>query len=1141
MNDSTHNYDYVVGALTLPPDLGLGKFGFGRFEESLPSGLEPATSMSISKRSCLLRLRISSCWSRNIRTLRNSSLLSDPEISSRDVEPRKVHFSKYSIPKGHIPHSGSYILFLFNHILNPLPSPPAGEDYRRMRSHVEFLTTPTADTPGTTLLLHFDKKRYLIGNIAEGTQRACVQRGVKLTKVSDIFLTGRVEWANTGGLIGMILSLADVLSTQVEDATQNAKEKAERLKRQQNANGDDGKPNEPTASFEKPTLTLHGGRNLAHTLATARRFVFRKGMAIELDEYGGRDTQPTLRDEEWEPTFIDENIKAWAMAIPPSTSNLGTNTSPISTTFKSPRKRSFDMVDETQTAEPGQYHPRESFDNKRNTDDLMRKAIISEMFNSGWRLDHLVEKPLSEVPMPAAIFIRDPETGKISKYSGPMPQETGSPGDQSGSMDDIKVLVRQPWPGALIKQLPPTSPSREALSYFIKNHDQRGRFLPEKAKVLGVEKGPKWADLAKGKSVGAIDGSIITPEMVLAEGTKGTGFAVVDLPSKEYVDGLVNREEWKTEAIMDGIGVILWILGPEVGKDERLGGFLADMSHIIHIMSSPDYCPNYLAFDSSATATIQLSQLDPSRFRLPIHDNLKVPQLGDSTPDTLCESPPFQTAQRGTRVQLHPKFEVQDQFVEPPLNTAKVSLLAPEEVLLLAQTARDELQDDDIKREIAQQQNDIPGQDVEIVTLGTGSCLPSKYRNVLATLVRVPGAGSYLFDCGENTLGQLRRMFRAEEVSEILRDLKAIWISHLHADHHLGITSVIKAWHEEVWDSRKHQGSQGDSVAPPDDLLKVLQREKRLFVLSDSSMIQWLREYASVENYGFDKLVPLSIRSARPSRGVSSVICWGEEVSAFDGEAERGPKELQGYDHCRGARAVSVTFPDGFKFSYSGDCRPSKDFAAIGRGSTVLLHEATFDDELQGDAQAKKHSTTSEALGVGVAMGARRVILTHFSQRYQKIPVMDSVEGQDLGIDAAEIDVPNSEDGHITIPDTIVSDPTMPTSMESSVVKIKKPAFTDMKIGVAFDFMRVKVGEIAHLERFTPALTKLFKRQEAEEEPREVEGGTQKNKQKTSKSNRAVKAIQIEATNDKTNRRERRIVEHGRGGPQDGRQNTTVA
>ena len=97
-----------------------------------------------------------------------------------------------------------------------------------------------------------------------------------------------------------------------------------------------------------------------------------------------------------------------------------------------------------------------------------------------------------------------------------------------------------------------------------------------------------------------------------------------------------------------------------------------------------------------------------------------------------------------------------------------------------------------------------------------------------------------------------------------------------------------------------------------------------------------------------------------------------------------------------------MTFPTGFKFSYSGDCRPSRNFAKIGKGSTVLLHEATFDDDTKGDAIAKKHSTISEAIGVGVAMGARRVLLTHFSQRYSKLPSMNDIDRASLKLEDAE-------------------------------------------------------------------------------------------------------------------------------------------
>ena len=225
--------------------------------------------------------------------------------------------------------------------------------------------------------------------------------------------------------------------------------------------------------------------------------------------------------------------------------------------------------------------------------------------------------------------------------------------------------------------------------------------------------------------------------------------------------------------------------------------------------------------------------------------------------------------------------------------------------------------------------------------------------------------------------------------------------------------------------------------------------------------------------------------------------------------------------HCYGSKGVAMTFPSGFKFAYSGDCRPSRSFTEIGKGATVLLHEATFDDELRGDAQAKLHSTISEAIGVGIAMGARRVLLTHFSQRYQKLPVMDGISSQELELED-ETDTPAVDSmapietgkpsaqykpiGEMVENDSDLTDLLAPAAQkpmgemvetESPIADIltpyrsnlgsrpssprilkvhtprHKPA-NDMKVGVAFDYMRVKVKDIALLEKFTPALLKLY-------------------------------------------------------------------
>lgn len=51
----------------------------------------------------------------------------------------------------------------------------------------------------------------------------------------------------------------------------------------------------------------------------------------------------------------------------------------------------------------------------------------------------------------------------------------------------------------------------------------------------------------------------------------------------------------------------------------------------------------------------------------------------------------------------------------------------------------------------------VTREDVEIVLLGTGSSQPSKYRNVSSIFVNLFSKGSILLDCGEGTLGQLKR------------------------------------------------------------------------------------------------------------------------------------------------------------------------------------------------------------------------------------------------------------------------------------------------------------------------------------------------------------------------------------------------
>lgn len=52
---------------------------------------------------------------------------------------------------------------------------------------------------------------------------------------------------------------------------------------------------------------------------------------------------------------------------------------------------------------------------------------------------------------------------------------------------------------------------------------------------------------------------------------------------------------------------------------------------------------------------------------------------------------------------------------------------------------------------------------------------------------------SILLDCGEGTFNQLVRFYGSQQTEHILARLSFIFISHLHADHHLGMIQLLKA------------------------------------------------------------------------------------------------------------------------------------------------------------------------------------------------------------------------------------------------------------------------------------------------------------------------------------------------------------
>lgn len=100
----------------------------------------------------------------------------------------------------------------------------------------------------------------------------------------------------------------------------------------------------------------------------------------------------------------------------------------------------------------------------------------------------------------------------------------------------------------------------------------------------------------------------------------------------------------------------------------------------------------------------------------------------------------------------------------------------------------------------------------------------------------------------------------------------------------------------------------------------------------------------------------------------------------------------------RKSHAISMRLGK-FKLTFSGDTPPSDELVQLGRGSDLLIHEATYPDQFEKRARIDAHSTLLQAIEQSKRMEAKYTILTHFSRRYgNKVPFIDTKIHPNIGI-----------------------------------------------------------------------------------------------------------------------------------------------
>ncbi|KAL6788360.1 hypothetical protein J3E68DRAFT_416691 [Trichoderma sp. SZMC 28012] len=841
-------------------------------------------------------------------------------LSSNPTRPRQSRLDS-SIHTSYLPLQHHHIRF-YSRIFKK-----AHADSTTMTTTVELAAVPSVDTPGTCIYMHHDKRSYVFGRVTEGTQRAFGSRKIHMGGTEHVFLSGSVNWEQLGGLCGYLLSVGGAIESAKEFTTQENAKRVQKGQKLLNKTLHAG-------------IAVHGADNLCHTLAACRPVIFRQPICVRTYEHRTdlRATDATNLEPDWS----DDAIKVWKIPVRRARSS-------------SPRKRRHSdpamAVDEGASPEDGLFQPRPTV-----SDPEVASAIVERiMFNGSLKnRSVLIPKKIRDLkPTDKAAIV---ENGTIRLYKGPYMAdgaEIPNPDDTVWHFPDIgevgvddrsnNVLAINHFP------LPRTTYGETSMSYIIKTHDRRGKFNAPVAKSLGVE--PRdFKLLTAGQSVQGKDG-LVTPEMVLGETQRGRGIIVADISSQDFVESFMERPEWKSKDLMENVAVMYWILGPNMTSDARIQQFIQQHASIKHIFCADEACPNMITHPGAATIQTKLRRIDPERFPLLKFENtVRYPAPSEGSP--------IELGRAGAKFQLMPRLVFDDQAIAPFPDLVEAYDSVDDEVLKMAEEARAEATNPEFLERVEKQEFDIPNRDAEIIPLGTGSSVPSKYRNVSATLIRVPGIGNYLLDCGEGTLGQIRRLFGAEEAADVLRNLRCIVISHVHADHHMGTPSLIKAWYEQTL-----RDNSNATLA-----ISCIGRYRIL-----------LEELSQIEDIGYHRLrFPSCPWPKEKDRDLTTREDLGEENFGL-ASIKRVP-----VPHCWRSFGTQLELTSGLKIAYSGDCRPSRLFAQECHGAHLLVHECTFGDDKQDHAKAKKHSTMGEALGVAREMGARRTLLTHFSQRYSK-------------------------------------------------------------------------------------------------------------------------------------------------------------
>jgi len=276
-----------------------------------------------------------------------------------------------------------------------------------------------------------------------------------------------------------------------------------------------------------------------------------------------------------------------------------------------------------------------------------------------------------------------------------------------------------------------------------------------------------------------------------------------------------------------------------------------------------------------------------------------------------------------------------------------------------------------------------------VVFLGTAGSVPTPKRALPAIAIQRKDE-LILFDCGE---GVQRQMIQAKVGFH--RKTK-VFITHMHGDHVLGLPGLFQTM--ALLDRKRKLevygpvGIRAFVEAMRETVQFALTFPIEITEIENAGAVCSEKEY-EVHAVPVDHVVPsltyALTEKPRPGKfnpkwakslGIPEGPLWsrlqhGSRVKLPDGRVVK-PQEVVG------------TPRPGRKIVYSGDTRPTRELVRLAENADLLIHDATFDDQLKDRAVEDGHSTPSQAAETAKEANVKRLILTHISARYEKTSLL---------------------------------------------------------------------------------------------------------------------------------------------------------